>query len=657
MPPKLTDRVEYEVPPIYASLIPDDDLPINQLLDFKFPSVQSTLSAEANIPDLFSFDPPITSIIPFGKIPVPPLDILVQLHARLSPGPTGEPSLVGTGYCSLRGLDPDGAQALPFWVVSFWIKMTDAIQGQRAWKAAIGQYHFVLANRQCPPHLSHVPDSLETMFGVLGWNVLLVRETSLRSKHLTPLFSPSMLSGTLLDSVLIVFRMWVANDLSLPHTWVEILDFQYPFTLSPSDFDWDHFNEPQHGPRGDPLAHLRSLAKKVEDNHINVIVCPLHSGIQKHYSVAKVDFEKNEVAFGDSLRWAMKPRDRKGLTCFFRALHKNEPQWQSLASSDQDDAYSCGDLTWNTVERTIWPHTRPWQGYGKALECMEYALILATQCNTLYDLADFGLSDDIILARHDGRRATTGPIINDIYDDGDTDHFDPDPRQRSDSDDNDMSEGDLLPHRQACRQSRSPSDTSKSSSRSDPSSSLTRSACAAPSLDSFVQRMTRQEAEERRLATKSERLEEEAEARHFALRKEELRKIEKADHVRVQGRERQRAFRERAKAQKKAVTAASALSIDAVLGQGDSDPSSSLDDTIASVAERSRPYRTFKVDQRATRDTRGRKRKHEDTCAEKVNWTNSLLWDQIVAAGRMAGPCYNSVKVFNFPLPYSEGRR
>ncbi|KAI0311265.1 hypothetical protein OF83DRAFT_1177762 [Amylostereum chailletii] len=134
-----------------------------------------------------------------------------------------------------------------------------------------------------------------------------------------------MLFRTLLDSVLIVFRTWVEKDPSLSHIQIETLDFHYPFTLPPAEVDWVNFSKPQHGPHGDPLAYFWKLAKDIVEHRINIIICPHHSGISKHYGAARLDFEKDEAAFGDSLRWAMKPHDREGLTHFFYALQKDKP--------------------------------------------------------------------------------------------------------------------------------------------------------------------------------------------------------------------------------------------------------------------------------------------------------------------------------------------
>ena len=55
----------------------------------------------------------------------------------------------------------------------------------------------------------------------------------------------------------------------------------------------------------------------------------------------------------------------------------------------QDDGFSCGACTWNTIERTVWSETAPWCSRYKQLERMEYALFLTTQNGSPYTLVRF----------------------------------------------------------------------------------------------------------------------------------------------------------------------------------------------------------------------------------------------------------------------------
>lgn len=59
---------------------------------------------------------------------------------------------------------------------------------------------------------------------------------------------------------------------------------------------------------------------------------------------------------------------------------------------------------------------------------------------------------------------------------------------------------------------------------------------------------------------------------------------------------------------------------------------------MSGTAQVSRPRRHFRIVEQSGRDSRGRKREHEDTAAVRVNWTNKLLWTQIELAARECGP-------------------
>jgi hypothetical protein len=66
------------------------------------------------------------------------------------------------------------------------------------------------------------------------------------------------------------------------------------------------------------------------------------------------------------------------------------------------------------------------------------------------------------------------------------------------------------------------------------------------------------------------------------------------------------------------------------------------------IAELSRPRRDFKEEQRLERKTSlhtGRKRKREATDATLVNWTSPMLWSQIEAAAREAGPSMSPTEI------------
>ena len=59
--------------------------------------------------------------------------------------------------------------------------------------------------------------------------------------------------------------------------------------------------------------------------------------------------------------------------------------------------------------------------------------------------------------------------------------------------------------------------------------------------------------------------------------------------------------------------------------------------TGRSVAQDSHPYRTFKVNAHADNDPCRHKHRHDDVDAERINWSNSLLWSQIENAAHDVG--------------------
>ncbi|VDC03285.1 unnamed protein product [Peniophora sp. CBMAI 1063] len=152
-------------------------------------------------------------------------------------------------------------------------------------------------------------------------------------------------------------------------------------------------------------------------------------------------------------------------------------------------------------------------------------------------------------------------------------------------------------------------------------------------LTSWFKRMTPEEAEQVRLASRAERMEAEAERCRLEQQKIELRKIEKKAAERAKTRERVRAYRRRQKQRKDAQQSGNNLSD--VLGKTGAPVPSPVP---ASTAERSRPLRAFNIDLCASNASCGRKRLHEDKAAKTTNWTNALLFEQIKQAAYESGP-------------------
>ncbi|TFY75668.1 hypothetical protein EWM64_g8344, partial [Hericium alpestre] len=434
----------------------------------------------------------------------------------------------------------------------------------------------------------------------------------------------------------------------------------YPFLLD--DLDWSSFDRNNAG----SLTHLQELGESIRDSSCSRIIAPLHVGNNNHFAAVEIDFAKRTISYGDSLEFAPKDLDVRGIRTFSEKLNTTlDAIIETLPHSMQDDGFSCPDCTWNTSERALWPATHPWSPPTKHLERAEYALLLATQLAGAYTLSDFGLTDDIIRSRHDGRRraATLTRSRSHTYDSPSTPSTDMDGSSEFElvgyesSDDGDSgchhigdsksdlresTDGDTIeipssPSSDLCSTSPETTFPTRLTLPDRPALSQVSRAQHTKLTDYFVP-ISRAEAEKIRLATARQRKEDEADQIKFVQQREEMKRLGKQERKRQQNRERKRRQRERLRAEKKQ---ARLLDMNAVLGQPHQDTSAAS----SNPAEKSRPYREFKELAREDRDPRGRKRKHGAQVAKRENWTNPLLFEQIINAGREAGPHLSATEI------------
>lgn len=360
------------VPTEYLPLIPECYLPIIPFLAFDLPPILDSLPGDS-LDAFFSPHTPSSGSFPFASLPIPPRTILSKLRDIL-------PQKWLDGHKSLVGLAPNCY--LPFWAITFWLDMTEAVTLQRQWFRAYSWFHANVTPVDAPHHLSHVFDGVGRMFGELGWNVYLHGPSSLfKSPVLTQLFDNGPLGGNIIDHVMLMFRDWATNDPTLHSVHVETLDFQYPFYLS--EQEWSAFDDN----RPNSFGYLRDLARKVRTTGISKIVAPLHLPGVDHWTIGKLDFSTSSISHGDGLQFDMRRRDLDGMRRFAEKVGcPVSPRWRPMQHPKQDDTYSCGVIAWNICEKELWPETRLWEPSTKHLERIEYAVLLCTQRGSAYCL-------------------------------------------------------------------------------------------------------------------------------------------------------------------------------------------------------------------------------------------------------------------------------
>ncbi|EIM85422.1 uncharacterized protein STEHIDRAFT_158058 [Stereum hirsutum FP-91666 SS1] len=411
---------------------------------------------------------------------------------------------------------------------------------------------------------------------------------------------------------MIVLKQWAEHPSSPADKSILIEDFtfSFPFLLySQNDLAWDAFDSD----KPHQLKHMHNVANLIRSGHYSSIINPLHACTSNHWLAAKIDLQNKHLLVGDSLVRHSRPidvsdKDWKGYNRLANKLGATlDSKAYQLPHEVQDDGYSCGDVTFNTIEHAVFPNVAPWDPMYKAALRAEWALFLVTRPGSFFSLEDLGLSADIIQARHDGRRLShhetvfrplsaprsppspPAPIAtrssspsDSVTSSGSSFIF---VGSDGDSDDNDGD--DSLDELFGAVYGFGTSHTSPSFSplltspitSMLPSSSPPRSSpeleqphdlkpvppqlqqhslprrintkASQQTLTQFFKKVSREDAERERLATRAEREEEERERRESIRRQEALRALRRAERTRAKNRLRKQDYRCRQKEKKR----------------------------------------------------------------------------------------------------------
>ncbi|EIW77672.1 hypothetical protein CONPUDRAFT_156863 [Coniophora puteana RWD-64-598 SS2] len=637
------------IPHQHSSLVPDRNLPIINVLSFPFPpSVPPAPYEDAELSAFFSPKPPDPGPLDLSTTTIPSFAHLLSRAA-----------LATQWECSMRSIClkvNNVVRYLHFWVGSLWYKLSPAIAGRNQWARARAWAHSRIHSRPAPTLFAHLQSAVDRFFKVVGWDAPI--SSSLRSLQLADLFSDRYLPGTVIDG--------------------------YPLYLSIlSDSEVGSLRPPDAG----HLSHLRNVANQLRTGNIDGVVYPLHDPRHNHYVAALFDARTGELRIGDScISGALPPdavhdADLAGYCQFARKLGLDlNPNIAILPHSIQDDPFSCGIVTLNTIERVFFRDIWPWSPHTKHLERIEWALLLATQLGSQYFLDDLNLPDNFIsLHLNRGFIALDTSIA---VDDTDMDNNDSDFNTSiaadnmntnfnfSDLDNssfvlvhddtNSVANADVYSEYDNCdysytNSSEASQPTSISGTLPLPLSQPSKlvkcqtASLAQTTLTAFYASITRAELEAARVRTRPERLAEAEDVAEHAARKDNMERLAHEAHMKEREHEKKRQYRQHRRARKHAASNASAATVVADTVPTPSQPSvASILDKSSTIpispalpttsAETSRPYRQFhELVQATTRSQVGRKRKNLPTNALRYNWIHSLIFQQIDHARYIVG--------------------
>ncbi|KAH6871759.1 hypothetical protein BKA70DRAFT_1484362 [Coprinopsis sp. MPI-PUGE-AT-0042] len=329
---------------IYASTLPAKTLPVSDFLAFSFPSQSDALGYSLTNPNStwrFTADPPTTSIGAILQHRLPCREELAYLLSR-----RGQALLDGlTSVVDPRSEDPD--ERLPLWVIPLMDELSKLARYQKDWMKSRSWCDKEVERRMKKGDHATVGQLEEVidMLSQLPWKSPMEFE-----RGNTTTFDLSYFLGTnwLTDDHINMMIQTISKRLEESPAPKKTLVAPLAFSVAITNLNLKE---------GTKHALLDRYRKRVVDDKVNRLYFPLNVN-NNHWVTGVIDFETSTVCYGDSLSnyWSTGvPRkfDAKlfrWLKQSFRRAFKSE---DTLPRADQNDGYSCGIITANTIEHNV----------------------------------------------------------------------------------------------------------------------------------------------------------------------------------------------------------------------------------------------------------------------------------------------------------------
>lgn len=189
---------------------------------------------------------------------------------------------------------------------------------------------------------------------------------------LTELFASDQISSSVIDAVMNLISIRVANTRNIRRTLVEGLRMEYG--LHADLKEWDNYDESRE------LMVIRRISDRIRKEDVKALIFP--TLVRKnHWVVFEVDFENQIVSYGDSTGRDPLKTDTMVIERWLKKI--GYPKFASRRlkrGGNQNDNYSCGVMVWNMVEHRLFSDTL-WTPETKHLLRVSYACRLLDLAN------------------------------------------------------------------------------------------------------------------------------------------------------------------------------------------------------------------------------------------------------------------------------------
>jgi hypothetical protein len=261
------------LPEDVCTRFPHPDMPVSQFVNHVLP-IQSAEAVPTDVDQWFNAQPPEVDMAVLFSSSIPPKGCLVALK-------NGIGQAWFDGLQSIRAVSPGlDIGPLPFWVLSYWKRMSQLIQTQKEWLGAISWYR-----RESGP-----TPSVELLFGSVGWNSDIPGHMY-KTTYLPQILSNWRLCDVVMEMMVEHLRARLLQDPALAATTIILpAPFHQVFAVAANNDRYDEKTLPS------TLRTLEVTIKQGGQRHVYLGV--FVNG--NHEIAAYLNFEKRTISYGEA---------------------------------------------------------------------------------------------------------------------------------------------------------------------------------------------------------------------------------------------------------------------------------------------------------------------------------------------------------------------
>lgn len=320
-------RAVLKIPDVPSFDIPHSTESIPMLVGQDLPALDSTKAA---FPIFLSTDPEIDELS-YNVLKVPSMGIITQLSAGVK-----QAWLDGKKSLLLPHISP---KRLPLWIINYWYHIHPAIHTAVAWRRAFSW---------CTSIDSTIRDAVDDTLVVVGWKApipwALPWKGGVETNSLACLLGTEWVNDSTVGAMLAVIQ----NDLDLfqPERKAQVLPIHFARHLFASDSAFFNSYSQKRAP------YEYHIGEKLANGEWSVLYYVLHvSG--SHWIAVSLDIPSKRILYGDSLNWKFPDDHREGIQLWLSKHGLGPFQVGILPHASQDDSFSCGIVSANTIEHSL----------------------------------------------------------------------------------------------------------------------------------------------------------------------------------------------------------------------------------------------------------------------------------------------------------------